>query len=145
TGNYNGASGTTHDQIDKANPTITVTPYSDTYNGVAHTATGTAKDVRNETMAELNLSGTTHTTAGDYPSDPWTFTDATGNYNGASGTTHDQIDKANPVNTVTPHSVTHDGAAHTVTGTARGELNETLTELNLSGTTHNTAGDYPSD
>jgi hypothetical protein len=31
------------------------------------------------------LSGTTHTVPGDY-TDPWSFTDVTGNYNNASGT-----------------------------------------------------------
>ena len=28
---------------------------------------------------------------GDYPTDPWTFTDTTGNYNNANGTVHDHI------------------------------------------------------
>ena len=45
TGNYNNATGTVNDAIAKANPTIVVTPYSVTYDGAAHTATGTAKGV----------------------------------------------------------------------------------------------------
>src|SRR5439155_21715648 len=123
----------------------TVTPYSVTYDSAAHTEPNTAEYVHNETLTGLNLSGTTHTTAGDYPSDPWTFTDATGNYNNASGTTHDQIDKANPAITVTPNSVTYNGVAPSPTRRSTGLLNETLAGLNLSGTTHTTAGDYPSD
>ena len=52
--------------INKADATITVTPYSVTYNAVAHTATGTATGVLGESLAGLDLSGTTHTNAGNY-------------------------------------------------------------------------------
>ena len=145
TGNYNNSNGTVHDHIDKADAVISVTPYSVTYTGTAHTATGTAKGVLNESLAGLDLSGTTHTSAGDYPSDPWTFTDSTGNYNNSNGTVHDHIDKADAVISVTPYSVTYTGTAHTATGTAKGVLNESLAGLDLSGTTHTSAGDYPSD
>src|SRR5205085_6123381 len=86
TGNYNNASGTVSDSIAKANATIVVTPYSVTYNAVAHTATGTVSGVGPVNQSDLHLSGTTHTNAGTYPSDAWTFTDTTGNYNNASGT-----------------------------------------------------------
>ncbi len=122
-----------------------VTPYSVTYDGDPHTATGTAKGVKGENLSGLNLSGTTHTSAGDYPSDAWTFTDVTGNYNNASGTAHDAIAKANAAIVVTPYSVTYDGDPHTATGTAKGVKGENLSGLNLSGTTHTSAGDYPSD
>ncbi len=44
-----------------------------------------------EGLAAANLSGTMHTDVGDYPTDPWTFTDTTGNYNNADGTVHDHI------------------------------------------------------
>jgi hypothetical protein len=145
TGNYNNASGTVHDHIDKANAVVSVTPYSLTYSGAAHTASGTAKGVLNESLGGLDLSGTTHTNAGDYPADPWTFTDVTGNYNNATGTVHDHIDKANAVISVTPYSVTYSGVAHTATGTAKGVLNENLGGLDLSGTSHTDAGDYVSD
>src|SRR6267142_1692605 len=102
----------------------------------------TTKGVLNESLSGLDLSGTTHTSAGDYPSDPWTFTDVTGNYNNKSGTVHDHIDKADPVIVVTPYSVTYDASAHTATGTAKGVLNESLSGLNLSGTTHTSTADY---
>src|SRR5207247_2152569 len=94
----------------------------------------------------LDLSGTTHTSAGDYPSDSWTFTDVTGNYNNTSGTVHDAIAKANATINITPYSVTYDGAAHTATATATGVGGANLiANLTLSGTTHTNAGDYPSD
>ncbi|WP_243314502.1 PxKF domain-containing protein [Geothrix paludis] len=148
--NYNPASGTVHDVIAKANAVITVTPYSVTYDGAAHTATATAKGVEAvpaDLASLLTLSGTTHTNAGDYPADAWSFAGNT-NYNAASGTVHDAIAKANAVITVTPYSVTYDGAAHTATATAKGveavpaDLASLLT---LSGTTHTNAGDYPAD
>jgi hypothetical protein len=80
--------------VQKANATIVVTPYNVTYDGSAHTASGTSTGVLNEALSGLNLSGTTHTAAGSYPNDSWTFTDATGNYNNASGTVADQIGAA---------------------------------------------------
>jgi hypothetical protein len=92
--NYNSANGTVHDIINKADAIIAVTPYDVTYDGNAHTATGTATGVNLEDLSGLlTLSGTTHTDAGDYPSDPWTFTGNT-NYNSANGTVHDIITAA---------------------------------------------------
>src|SRR5439155_793321 len=73
-GNYNAANGTVNDLINKANPNIVVTPYSVTYDGNAHTATGAATGVNSEDLtALLNLSGTTHTNANVYNGDGWTF------------------------------------------------------------------------
>ncbi|PYL38621.1 MAG: hypothetical protein DMF34_06295 [Verrucomicrobia bacterium] len=132
--------------IAKANATISVTPYSVTYDGVSHMATGSAKGAQGETLTGLDLSGTTHTNAGDYPTDPRTFTDSTGNYNNTTGTTHDHIDKAAATIVVTPYHVTYDGNPHTATGTATGVGGANLSaSLNLSGTTRTAAGDYPTD
>ncbi|MCL9805279.1 YDG domain-containing protein [Flavobacterium amniphilum] len=145
TGNYNNASGSVNDAIGKANATISVTPYSVTYDANPHTATGTATGVEGETLAGLDLSGTTHTNAGTYNNDPWSFTDVTGNYNNASGSVNDAIGKANAVISVTPYSVTYDANPHTATGTATGVEGETLVGLDLSGTTHTSAGTYNND
>ena len=91
--NYNityDASGTL--TVTKANPIIVVTPYSGvTYDGQSHTAIGSATGVLGETLTGLDLSGTTHTNAGTYNGDAWTFTDTTGNYNNASRTVNDEI------------------------------------------------------
>ena len=73
-----------------------VTPYNVTYDGNAHTATGTATGVGElDLSGSLTLSGTTHTNAGDYPADPWTFTNPRELHTTANGTVHDIIAKAN--------------------------------------------------
>ena len=118
-----------HDTINKADAVINVTPYSVTYDGNSHTATGTATGVKGEPLAGLDLSGTTHTNAGDFPNDPWKFTDSTGNYNGANGTVHDIINKADAKVIVTPYTVTYDGNSHTAAGTATGVKGEPLAGL----------------
>ncbi len=145
TGNYNNASGTVDDSIAKANASIIVTPYSLTYDGSAHTATGTATGVKNESLNGLNVSGTTHTNAGTYSGDAWTFTDVTGNYNNANGTVTDFIDRANANIVVTGYTATYDGNMRTAMGTATGVGGAMLSGLDLSGTMHSSAGDYPSD
>jgi len=65
--------------INKANAIITVTGYSVTFDGLAHTATGTATGVLGESLAGLDLSSTTHTDVGT-SLDVVTFMDVTGNY-----------------------------------------------------------------
>ncbi len=91
--NHFGSSDSQIFTIGKANAIIVVTPYDLTYDGQAHTATGTAKGVLGETLSGLDLSGTVHTNAGTY-SDTWAFTDVTGNYNNATLTSSDNIAKA---------------------------------------------------
>ena len=145
TGNYNDTNGTVNDTISKANAVCTITGYSVTYDGNPHTATGSCLGVASETLAGLDLSGTTHTGAGTYNNDPWTFTDSTGNYNDTAGTVNDSISKANAVCTITGYSVTYDGNPHTATGSCLGVASETLAGLDLSSTTHTSAGSYPND
>src|SRR5262249_33954151 len=70
--NYNplSPSATQAFMINKANATISVTPYNVAYYYNAHTATGTATGVEAPTPADLtsllHLTGTTHTLPGDY-------------------------------------------------------------------------------
>jgi hypothetical protein len=147
-GNYANASGTVSDLISKATATINVTLYSVTYDGNAHTATGTATGVGGANLiADLTLSGTTHTSAGTYASDAWSFTDPNGNYSSASGTVSDLISKATAIVNVTPYSVTYDGNPHTASATATGVGGATLsaTDFTLTGTTHTSAGTYAGD
>jgi len=141
TGNYTNSSGTVNDALSKATPTVTVTPYTVTFDGAAHTATGGATGVNHSALGGLDLSGTTHTSAGAY-TDAWTFTDTTGNYINTSGSVNDVVSKANAVVSVTPYSVTFDGTAHTATGGVTGVNNAPLAGLDLSGTTHTSAGVY---
>src|SRR5919202_1466945 len=89
-GNYNSAGGTVSDSIAKANATINVTGYSVTYDGNAHMATGTATGVKGESLTGLDLSGTTHTAAGSYKGDAWSFA-ASNDYAADSGTVDDII------------------------------------------------------
>ena len=131
--------------VNKANVTLTVTPYNVTYDANPHTAIGTVTGVGNVPMSGLSLTGTNHTNAGDYPSDPWTFTDTTGNYNNANGSVHDIINKANATIVVTPYNVTYDANPHSATGTVMGVGNVPLSGLSLTSTTHTNAGNYPSD
>ncbi len=141
TGNYNDASDRVENAIAQATPTIAVTPYSVTYDGSAHVATGRATGAKGETLAGLALDGTTHTNAGTFK-DAWTFTDVTGNYTGASGIVTDAIAKANATVNVAAYRVTYDGNVHVATGSAKGVSGEALAGLDLSATTHTAAGNY---
>ena len=118
--------------ISKADAVILVTPYNVTYDATAHTATGSATGVEGEALVGLDLTGTTHTDAGNYPTDQWSFTDVTGNYNDTSGTVHDVISKADADVTVNGYTGVYDAAAHGATGTATGVGNVDLSAgLNL--------------
>jgi hypothetical protein len=74
----------------------------------------------------------------------WTF-DGNANYKLAMGDVSIAITKANATIVVTPYSVAYDGNAHTATGTATGVKGESLSGLNLSGTTHTNPSDYAND
>jgi hypothetical protein len=52
------------------------------------------------------------------------------------------INKANATSTVTGYSVIFDNAAHTASGSCTGVLGESLSGLNLTGTTHTNVGTY---
>jgi hypothetical protein len=91
--NHTGSSDSKNFTIDRADPHCSVTAYHVTYDGDPHTASGSCTGVGGGELSGLVLSGTTHTDAGDYAGDPWSFAQTT-NYNAASGTVHDQIDRA---------------------------------------------------
>ena len=147
------ATATGPGKITPVNANITVTHYSVTYDGNPHTAAGTATGVGTPAAnlnADLSLSNTTHTNAGTYTADFWSFTDPIGNYNPvASATITDTILKATANITITPYNVTYNGNPQTATGTATGVETPTPTNLSagltLGGTTHTNAGTYPSD
>ena len=151
--NYNNIAATTiTDTINKANATVVVTPYNVTYDGTAHTATVTSiTGVNGETggtVGSVTLN-TTHTVAGTYASDSWSFA-GTANYNDIGATTiSDTIAKANATVVVTPYSVTYDGAAHTAAVTSitgvNTETGATVGTVDVSSTTHTDAGTYASD
>src|SRR2546430_3469677 len=71
-GNYNDASGTVDDAIGKATASISVTPYSVTYDGTAHTAPNTTTLNASPNQSTYpDLSATAHTNAGTYNGDAW--------------------------------------------------------------------------
>jgi autotransporter-associated beta strand protein len=75
--------------IDKADATVVVTPYTVDYDGTPKTATVTSiTGVNGETGATVGTVtlDTTHTNAGIYATDSWTFT-GTANYNNIGATT----------------------------------------------------------
>ncbi len=160
TANYNSIGNTTiTDSIGKANATVVVTPYTSlttTYNGNPHTATITSiAGVNSETgvtVGTVDVSHTTHTPAGTYASDTWSFTGAA-NYNDIGNTTiTDSIGKATAVVVVTPYTsltTTYDGNPHTATITSitgvNSETGVTVGTVDVSHTTHTPAGTYASD
>jgi hypothetical protein len=127
---YLGSNTTNSLIVNRADAVISVTGYNVQYNANPHTATGTATGVNGESLAGLDLSGTTHTNAGNYAGDPWTFTDVTGNYNNTSGTVDDAISKApSSTNVVCPTSVQYTGSPLTpctATATGVGNLNASV-------------------
>jgi len=147
TGNYNASSGTVDSDIAKADAVIKVTSYSATYDGFTYTSTGTATGVKDEDLSDgLDLIATSHTNAGTYNVDAWTFTAPNANYNDASGTVDNEITKADVVIVVTPYHVTYDGSAHLSSATALGVEDEDLSAgLDLSATSHSAAGIYSGD
>ena len=139
--------------IAKANASISVTPYDVTFDGSPHTATGTATGIGGSPLSGLDLNGTTHTDAGTYGADGWSFTDVTGNYNNATGTVSDHIAKASSVTTVTcpATATTYTGAGLTpctAAATGVGDLNQTLsvfyTDNTNAGTAH-ASGSFTGD
>jgi hypothetical protein len=95
------------DVINQATAMINVTAYNVTYDGTAHTASGTATGAGGVVLpsSDLNLTGTTHTAAGTYANDGWTFTDPNGNYASTSGTITDVIRQATAMISVTAYNV----------------------------------------
>jgi hypothetical protein len=144
TGNYNDANGTVEDNISQADATCVVTPYDVTYDGDPHTATGECTGVMDEPLEGLDLSVTTHTNVGVY-TDPWSFTDVSGNYNDANGTVVDNIRKTEPSCEVTAYTVEYDAVAHTAPGSCLGVDGNPLAGLDLSGTTHTDIATYAAD
>ncbi len=130
--------------------TVVVTAYSVTFDANPHTATYTVTGAGTDTAAagsSIDVSGTTHTGAGTYNGDPWSFNGGA-NYNNQSGTVDDFIGKADATVVVTAYSVTFDTNPHTATYTITGVGTDTAaagSSIDVSGTTHTGAGTYNGD
>jgi hypothetical protein len=121
-GNYQDASGAVNDTISPADAQPSVTGYSVTYDGDNHTAQGTATDVNGNALpaGDFNLTATTHTTAGTYSADAWSFHDPSGNYQDASGTVINTISQATPTVSVSDAGGTYNGNAFSATDSVAG-------------------------
>src|SRR5204863_24711 len=136
--NYNTLTGVSAGsfQIKKATATVVVTPYSVTYDANPHTASYTVTGVGSDPAAagtSITLN-TTHTNAGNYNTDSWSFSGGT-NYNDIASTTiTDVISKATPTATLavsnSPQTFNGSGQAATVsitTSSVPGSVSNILT------------------
>ena len=148
TGNYNAASSVPQSfTISKAQADCSsITGYTVTFDGNPHTATGACKDLSGTALAGLDLTGTTHTNAGTFNADPWTFTPTNPNYAAKNGTVNDKINQAQAdCSSITGYTVIYDGNAHTATGACKDLSGTALAGLDLTGTTHTNAGTFNAD
>ena len=143
--NYNSASNSGSLTINQATPSVTITPYTVTYDNNPHTPVASATGVGAVPLAPAGFTLPTHTNAGAYAADAWSFTDASGNYATQSGTILDTINQATPLVTVTPYTVTFDGNPHTPTASATGLGGAPLAPAGFTLPTHTNAGSYAAD
>jgi hypothetical protein len=140
--NYLAATGDEQSfNIAQADAVCSVTGYDEVYDGDAHTASGSCTGVDGEDLsADLDLSGTTHTNAGFYADDPWTFTDSTGNYNDITdGIVDDNIAKADAVCTIIGYTGNFDFNEHGASGSCLDINGDPLDGLDL-GDSFSSAG-----
>ncbi len=148
--NHEASSGSATFAISKADATVTVTPYTVTYDGRAHSAAvSTITGVDGEAGAAVGAVtlNTTHTNAGTY-SDSWSFA-GTANYNGiASAAITNVITKA--ALTITANNdtkvygtlKTFGGTAFTQTGLVGGDAVTGVTETSPGAATAAAVGTY---
>lgn len=146
-GNYNAATSINVPvTVKQATATISVTPYNVTYDGLVHTATGTANGVGGANLAaDLTLSGTAHTAAGAYATDAWSFHDPAGNYADASGTVSDHIGTATLNVAASSFSKVYGTANPAFSGSISGQQpGDTFTEsFSTAATLSSPVGSYP--
>jgi hypothetical protein len=141
--------------IIKANPVVNAVGGTFTYNGSPQGGSGTATGGAGESLAvTLSYSGTGATTYGPSatpPTNAGTYqvtAQTVGNGNNNSGNSTPAaltINKATATINVTGYCATFDSNPHTASGTATGVISESLTGLDLSGTTHTPVGTYAAD
>ncbi|PWB51400.1 MAG: hypothetical protein C3F13_13230 [Anaerolineales bacterium] len=137
TENYTDQDGTIVNTINKAAAVCEVTAYDVTYDGTAHTATGSCTGVTGEELTGLDLSGTIHTNAGSYD-DTWTFTNA--NYSDQSGPLTNEISKATATCTIEGWTGVYDSEAHGASGECLGVDDKPLAGVDLGDSYTNVPG-----
>ena len=143
--NYSSASNTGTLTINQATPSVTVTPYTVSYDGNPHSASGSATGLGGAPLSPLGFTFPAHTNAGVYASDSWSFTDGSGNYATQSGTITDTINQIAASVTVTPYTVTYDATPHTPAVSATGLGGAPLSSLGFTLTARTNAGTYAAD
>ncbi|MBF9143814.1 MBG domain-containing protein [Hymenobacter properus] len=117
--------------INKADATVNITPYSGTYDGAAHSLTGTATGVSGESLNNSLSFGTSFTNVPGGTA-TWTFTGGT-NYKDKTSTAAVAISKATPTVALNlAPSYTYTGSAQPVTGTVTGVQNTSLGAANVT-------------
>ena len=128
--------------ITKANAVVNVTPYTVSYDGLPHSATGTATGVLAENLTSLLTINSTHTNPGIY-TDSWSFA-GNANYVASSGTFTDTITPTiSSVATTTPSGAYDAGKVITITLNFNGPVFVTGTPqlaLNSGGVAYYSSG-----
>ncbi len=137
---YAAASGTSTINIGQADATISVSPYSGTYDGSSHSPSGTATGILGEDLSTLLNLGTRQTDAGSYQAS-WSFA-GNADYSASRGSSTIDISQANANISITPYSGSYDGSAHGLAGTATGITGEDLSGLLDLGATQTDSGSY---
>lgn len=141
--NYNDQNGSVDIVINKAPVTATAGSGSSTYDGAAHSPSACV--VTGDYTGDLtcaNDPASVGPNAGTYTISPVVNGTGLGNFEITSVNGSYTINKADPLCTVTGYNVVYDGVDHTATGACTGVLGETLSGLDLSGTTHKLVGNY---
>ncbi len=140
TGNYNDAAGDAghrHHQGERDGHASTATRASTTARRTARPARPTG--VNGEALSGLNLGASFTNVPGGTAN--WTFTDATGNYNNASGTAAIVISKADATVTVNGYTGVYDGdGARRDRARRRASAAEPLSGLDLGASFTNVPG-----
>jgi hypothetical protein len=96
-------------------------------------------------IATVNNASLAGINAGTYPTGVGDSFGGDSTYIGSTATNTLTVNKADATIVVTPYNVPYDGNPHTATGTATGVNSESLSGLDLSGTTHTNVGNYAGD
>ncbi|MBI5933010.1 MAG: DNRLRE domain-containing protein [Chloroflexi bacterium] len=115
--------------VNKADPTCTVTGFTGNFDGTSHGASGSCTGVGSATLTGLDLGASYADVPGGTAN--WTFTDVSGNYNNASGSVNIVINKVAATCSITGFTGDFDGAAHGASGSCTGVGGATLTGLDL--------------
>jgi hypothetical protein len=135
--NYAAKSGSVPITIGQATPNCDITGYNGTYDGNAHGASGTCKDVDGNNLAGLNLGDSFTNAPGGKAH--WSIAETT-NYSAAGGSLDISIGQATPNCIFDGFVGTYDGNAHGATGGCTGVRGEILDGLTIVGSYTNVPG-----